>query len=181
MNIILIGPQGSGKGTQAKRVAGKYGLKHLSTGDLYREGVEKGDPLVLNYKEHVEKGNLLPDEVVIELVKKNLNDNGNVFDGFPRTLEQAKALDGIAPVDLVIELKLDEEEAVKRLLERGRKDDTKETIQKRLDIYHDLTEPLLEYYKPRNIVYTVNGEQSKDAVFKDLCALIDQKAAEQTP
>ncbi len=203
MNIILIGAQGSGKGTQAQLLKEKYGWIHLSTGRLYREAVQNKDPAIMKIKEKVDKGGLMPDAIALKLVKDNLSDAGNVFDGFPRTLEQAEALDEITQIDFVIELKLSDEEAVKRLSQRRecgqcraifgaanpprkpdicnrcggkliqREDDKPESIRKRLAIFHEETEPLLEYYKPRKIVHSVDAGKGIDDIFKDICKVIE--------
>lgn len=201
MNIILLGPQGSGKGTQAKLLVDELAFTHISTGDLIRNGIKNKDPVALKVKESIDKGNLAPDKVVIQLVKKNLSDN-NIFDGFPRTLLQAEALDEIAHIDLVIALELSDEESVKRLSSRiqcvgcksifgpaappkkkgvcdscggkliQREDDKPESILKRLEVYHDETEPLLEYYRPRKIVHAINAAQSIDKIFTDIKKII---------
>jgi adenylate kinase len=208
MNIVLIGAQGSGKGTQAQLIKQKYGLNHVSTGYLIRQGIEQGDPTALKIKEGIEKGKLAPDEQVIELVKRNLSDKGNIFDGFPRTLPQAEALDEIAQIDLVIELSMPDELAIKRLSARRqcqdcrriygaenlprkqdicdnckgkliqREDDKPEAIKKRLETYHEETEPLLEYYRPRKIVNSVDASKSIETVFKEICKIIDEIAGE---
>jgi len=202
MNIILLGAQGSGKGTQAQLLAQKYGLVHISPGDIYRQGIKNKDTVVLKLKEYVDKGGLMPDKLVIQLVKQKLSD-GNIFDGFPRTLAQAEALDELVQMDLVIELKLTDEQAIARLSARRqcrqcgaifgaentprknglcnrcggelfqREDDKPEAIRTRLNIYHEETEPLLEYYKPRNIVHTVDGSILIDSVFKEICKIIE--------
>ncbi|MEM3154235.1 MAG: nucleoside monophosphate kinase [Candidatus Woesearchaeota archaeon] len=204
MNIILIGPQGSGKGTQAQLLAQKYGWKHISTGQLYREGIRNKEPEILKMKEHVDKGGFIPDKFAVKMVERHLSETGNIFDGFPRTLAQAEALDEKVQIDLVIELDITDTEAVKRLSERRectqchaifgtenpprkkgicnrcggkleqREDDKPEAIKKRLAKYHDETEPLLEYYKPRKIVRRVDGNKSINAVFKEICRIIDE-------
>jgi adenylate kinase len=203
MNIILLGAQGSGKGTQAQLLRQKYGFKHISTGDIIRQGIEEGDPTALKIKEGVAQGKLASDEMVIELVRKNLGDK-NIFDGFPRTLPQAEALDEITQIDAAIELKMPDELAVKRLSARRqcqscrriygaenpsrtpgvcdnckgkliqRDDDKPEAIMKRLETYHDETEPLLEYYKPRKIVHSVDASRKIEEIFADLCRIIDE-------
>lgn len=203
MNIILIGAQGAGKGTQAQLLAEKYGWSHLSTGKLYREAVHKKEPFIMKIQESVDKGGFIPDKLVLKLVKENLSDKGNLFDGIPRTLEQAEALDEFVQIDLVIELKLSDKDSVKRLSQRRecsqcraifgaenpprkegvcnrcggkviqRADDKPEAIKKRLELYHELTEPLLEYYKPRKIVHSVDASKNIDTVFKDVCKVIE--------
>ncbi len=201
MNIILLGPQGSGKGTQAQLLNEKYGWNHLSTGDIYRKGIQNKEPEFLRMKEHVDGGELIPDEFILRIVKKNIDDKGNIFDGFPRTLQQAEMLDELAEINLVVELKMPDELAVKRLSARKqckdcrevygkenpprkekcnkcggqlfqREDDKPEAIKKRLALYHDETEPLLEYYNPRKITYTVDSSKSITQVFESICRLI---------
>lgn len=177
MNIIIMGKQGSGKGTQAKLIAEHYGLKHLSTGDLYRQKVAEKDELAMKMKEFSDKGELVPDELVIELVKENLGEEGTLFDGFPRTLEQAEKLDELIDIDMVIELQISDEEVKERMLKRGRVDDTEESINRRLDIYHEKTEPLIEYYRPRDIVREVDGTGSVEEIFERIKKVIDAEKA----
>ncbi|VVB81223.1 Adenylate kinase [uncultured archaeon] len=202
MNIILLGAQGSGKGTQAQLLKEKYDLKHISTGDLIRKSIAEKDPDALKLKEFQEKGLLAPNELIAKIVEKNLGE-GNIFDGFPRTLEQAEALDEMAVIDAVIELKLADDDAVKRLSGRRqcrkcaavygtekppkkanvcdscagelyqRDDDKPETIRKRLALYHEETEPLIEYYKPRNIVHSVDAGKSIKEIFASVCRIIE--------
>lgn len=179
MNIVLIGPPGSGKGTQAQRIADKYGYNHLSTGQLIREACTKGDPEALKLKAHIDKGGFAPDEYVLSIVEHNLSPKGNILDGFPRDLAQAEAFDEIATVDLVIELHLTDEEILNRLLKRGREDDTEETIKKRIETYNDITEPLLEYYKPRDLVHRIDGHGSVDEIFTEICKVIETAAPQQ--
>lgn len=179
MNIVIIGKQGSGKGTQAKLIAEHYNLKHLSTGDLYRQKVAEGDELALEMKSYSDKGELVPDELVVSLVEKNLGESGTVFDGFPRTLAQAKALDALTTVDLVIELQISDEQVTERMLKRKRVDDTPESIQKRLAIYKEKTEPLIEYYRPRDIVRAVDGAGTIEEIFENIKKVIDAEKAGQ--
>jgi adenylate kinase len=208
MNIIILGAQGSGKGTQAKFLSEKYGLPHISTGDIFREAAEKKIELGLKAKSHWEKGSLVPDEITIGIVKERLSrpdcGQGFVLDGFPRTLAQAEGLDEFAQVDAVIELKISDDDAVKRLSGRRqcrkcsavygpenpskkagkcgncggelyqRDDDKPDVIKKRLGIYHEETEPLLEYYKPRKIVYAVDASKSIKEVFASVCKIIEE-------
>ncbi len=204
MNIILLGAQGSGKGTQAQLLKEKYDLKHISTGEIIRKGIAEKDPDALKLKEYQQKGELFPDELIAKIVEKNLGD-GNIFDGFPRTLEQAELLDGFVQIDAVIELKIPDEVSIKRLSARKqckkcgfvygaenpsksekcdkcggelyqRDDDKPEMIKKRLQIYHEETEPLLEYYAPRKIIHVVDGTKSINDIFKDLCKTIEPLA-----
>jgi len=209
MNIILVGPQGCGKGTQAELLADAYGYTHISTGDIIRSEIEKGDPTALKIKEGYDQGQLTPDDLVIELLKKNLSEKGNILDGFPRTLEQAHALDDIVEIDLVIELQLTDEVGIERLSTRRqcnncrtiygpakppkqegicdkdgeklyqRYDDKPEAIKKRLATYRKITEPLLEYYRPREIVHQIDASQKIHDIFKEICEIIE-KTVEQT-
>ena len=168
--FIFFGPPGVGKGTQAKKFALKHGLKHISTGDLLRQEVAKNTELGRAVKQYIDQGSLVPDLMVIKIVEEQIKDGvdtpGFVFDGFPRTLEQAKALDEMITANRqkirqVISLEVDEEETTKRLLFRakleGRSDDTKEAIQNRFNIYHALTEPILDYYHLQRKLETVDG------------------------
>ncbi len=193
MNVILLGPPGSGKGTQADLLCEKYNLTHISPGKLGREGTDK---IAQEFKTYMDKGELAPAELTMRLIEKHLGQD-NLFDGFPRKLEQAEQLDEIADINLVIEIKISDKEAIKRLSSRvecikcktsylhgkekcecggeiaKRKDDTPELIKKRLEKYHDETEPLLEYYKSRDIVHTIDGSKSIEEVFKQACKVID--------
>ena len=169
MNIILFGAPGVGKGTQAIRLAASHGLLHISTGDILRAAIAAGSPLGLTAKRYVESGGLVPDEVIIGLVREVLQSNagrGFLLDGFPRTLEQARALEelfkelSIADVRVVM-LTAPETELVQRMIKRGeelgRKDDTPETIQHRLRVYHTQTKPVQEYYQALRDVDMVDG------------------------
>ncbi|MBD3361241.1 adenylate kinase [Candidatus Woesearchaeota archaeon] len=210
MNIIMMGPQGSGKGTQASLLAERYGIPAISIGEIFREAIKSDSEEGREIQKIIDNGNMVPDELTIMFVKKRLEDvdcaEGFILDGFPRTLPQAKALDEFAKIDYVIVLRISDEEAVKRLVQRRqcpkcgkitsvkegekckqckiklvkRKDDTEEAIKKRLEIYHDQTQPLIEYYKPRDIVHIINGEQSIEGIHKEiLVALGDTFAAEE--
>jgi adenylate kinase len=184
-NLILFGPPGAGKGTQAIKIAGKYGWVHVSTGDILRSEVSQGTPLGLKVKAVMEAGILVSDELLIEIMesvfRKNNTAGGFVLDGFPRTLNQAKELDRMLVklgtiVSLVLSLDVDEEELVKRLLKRaqeqGRKDDTEEVIKNRLVQYHQHTKPLIEYYESENLLKNVMGVGSIDDIFTSLCKSI---------
>ncbi|MBS3148584.1 nucleoside monophosphate kinase [Candidatus Woesearchaeota archaeon] len=206
MNIILLGPQGSGKGTQADLLAKHFGLKHLSTGHLYRQALAKKEQAALKIKTYADKGELAPDKLIIQLIKNHISD-ANIFDGFPRTLEQAEALDELINIDFVIELSLSDTEAVRRISHRlechncgaifgaekqpkqkgtcdvcgskieQRADDKPEAIKKRIERYHEETEPLLEYYRPRKIVHKINAAKNVFDVFTDLKILIEKHSA----
>jgi adenylate kinase len=184
-NLILFGPPGAGKGTQAIKIAEKYGWIHISTGDILRSEVSQGTPLGLKVKAVMESGILVSDELLIEIMesvfRKHNNAGGFVLDGFPRTLNQAKELDRMLEklgthVSLVLSLDVDEEELVKRLLKRaqdqGRKDDTEEVIKNRLVQYHQHTKPLIDYYEEKNLLKNVMGVGSIDDIFVSLCKSI---------
>ena len=187
MNILLLGPQGSGKGTQAKRIAGEYGLPHIATGDMLREAMAADTPLGRRVKPIYDSGGLVPDELMIELIRDRLSEDdaqdGFVLDGFPRTMRQAEALDGMLheigrDLDLVLELQLDDETAKQRLLNRaveeGRTDDTPEVIDRRLESYHRETAPLVEHYRVRGLVVGIPAHRSIGQVFTEIQAAIEQ-------
>lgn len=173
MNIILIGPPGCGKGTQAQLLSKHFGLKHISTGQLIREKIRQHDTEALKIKEYVDQGQFVPDKYVIKLLKENISEQGNIFDGVPRDINQAHALDELTPIDLVIELTLTEQEILERLVKRKRNDDDEKIVKKRVALYEDLTEPLLEYYRPRSIVHTVDASQCVEDVFSNIHKLIE--------
>ena len=191
-NLILFGPPGSGKGTQSEKLIAKYGLKHLSTGDLLRYEISHKTPLGLEAKSIMDKGHLVPDEVVIGMISSALDANskakGFLFDGFPRTAAQAEALDKLLEIkhdiiNVMLALDVSEEELVKRLLKRGetsgRSDDTNETIiRERITVYHKTTTAVADYYKKFNKVVMVEGEGTVDEIFEGLCREIDKKQLE---
>ena len=191
MKIVLLGGPGAGKGTQAQRLVAEYGVAHISTGDLLRAAIKNGTELGKQAKSYMDKGQLVPDELVVNLVKERLADDdaqkGFILDGFPRNTAQAVALDAAVLVDV------DPDVIVKRLSSRRtckncgytapagvdvcprcggemyqRDDDKPETIQRRLDVYQTQTAPLIEYYKGHGLLKTVNGEQAVDDVYKDM-------------
>jgi adenylate kinase len=190
-NLILFGPPGSGKGTQSERLISKYGLKHLSTGDLLRSEIAGSSPLGLAAKSFMDKGQLVPDEVVIEMISSALDNNpranGFLFDGFPRTTAQAEALDKLltqknTEIAMVLALQVTQEELVKRLLRRGqtsgRTDDVnEEIIGARIAEYERKTSAVAEYYKKYSKVVYVKGEGTIDKIFDALCKKIDAKKA----
>jgi adenylate kinase len=187
-NLILFGPPGAGKGTQAIRIAEKNKWVHISTGDILRAEVSQGTPLGLKVKAVMEAGHLVSDELLIEIMEsvfvKHASAKGFVLDGFPRTLHQAKELDKMLEkhghsVSLVLALQVNEEELAKRLLNRAieqeRKDDTVEVIKNRLVQYHSYTEPLINYYKEKKLYQEVFGEGTIEDIFNLLCESIKQK------
>lgn len=187
-NLILFGPPGSGKGTQSERLVEKYGLVHLSTGNLLREEIAQQTPLGLEAKSFMDKGQLVPDEVVIGMVDSYFDkykNGGFLFDGFPRTVAQAVALDKLlelkkTEIALVLALEVTEEELVKRLLNRGktsgRSDDTDEAvIRKRFSVYSNETTPVADHYRKAKKFTAVKGEGTVDEIFDAACAVIDKK------
>lgn len=170
MNIIFLGPQGSGKSTQAKLLAEYLGVPLFDTGGFYRKKREENSPLGRKIKKIIDAGNLVPDEITIKLVneefKKPKYKNGVVIDGVPRTLRQAEEL-SIRP-HKVFYLKVSDEEGVKRLLKRGRHDDTPEAIQRRLELYHAVTEPILGYYREKGLLEEIDGERSIEEIAQDI-------------
>lgn len=188
-NIILFGPPGSGKGTQSEKLINKYGLVHLSTGDLLRKERQLKTPLGVEAQQFVDKGQLVPDEVVIGMISSALDENakarGFLFDGFPRTVAQAEALDRLlelkkSDISLVLFLEVNEEELIRRLVNRGktsgRTDDADENIQrKRQDVYKNETLPVAAHYAKSKKVVNVNGIGGIDDIFSRLSAQIDKK------
>jgi adenylate kinase len=188
-NLILFGPPGSGKGTQSERLIAKYGLKHLSTGDLLRNEIAGQSPLGQAAKSFMDRGQLVPDEVVIEMISSALDNNpkanGFLFDGFPRTTAQAEALDKLlsqknTEIAMVLALQVTPEELVKRLVNRGltsgRSDDsTEDVIIARITEYERKTASVAEYYKKYGKVVYIKGEGNIDKIFESLCKKIDSK------
>lgn len=188
-NLILFGPPGSGKGTQSENLIAKYGLKHLSTGDLLRSEISRQTALGMEAKAFMDKGQLVPDEVVIGMISSALDENpdakGFLFDGFPRTSAQAEALDKLlqlkeTSIAVMLALEVGEEELVKRLLKRGetsgRSDDTNEqVIRARIVEYRTKTEAVADYYRQFDKVVKVKGEGTIDEIFLSLCDEIDQR------
>lgn len=188
-NLILFGPPGSGKGTQSEKLVAKYNLKHLSTGDLLRSEILNQTPLGIEAKKLMDKGHLVPDEVVIGMISTALDSNpkcdGFLFDGFPRTSAQAEALDELldlknAPIAVMLALQVSEEELVKRLLKRGetsgRTDDTNDNIiRARIVEYHKKTAPVADHYKKNHKAVMIKGEGTVDEIFSALCKEIDKR------
>ena len=188
-NLILFGPPGSGKGTQSEKIIEKFHLVHLSTGDLLRSQIAQQTALGLEAKKLMDKGHLVPDEVVVGMISTALEENpqakGFLFDGFPRTAAQAEALDGLleikkTPVKVMLALDVSEDELVKRILKRGqssgRTDDTDETIiAARVAEYKNKTEAVADYYRKSNKVVMVPGEGSIDEIFERLSAEIKKR------
>ncbi len=193
INIILFGPPGSGKGTQAVKLKDKYALLHISTGDIFRSEIGNKTTLGLEAKRYMDEGKLVPDELTINMLIGFVDANyktgihkGIIFDGFPRTIPQAEALDAMmqkrnTPVTKVLSLVVNDENLVKRIIQRGltsgRVDDANETtVRKRLEVYYHQTAPLQGYYTQQGKFISLNGEGSIDEVFDLLCAEMDLMA-----
>jgi adenylate kinase len=187
-NLILFGPPGSGKGTQSEKLIAKYNLKHLSTGDLLRSEIANQTALGLEAKKVMDRGELVPDEVVIGMISTAIDQHpdtkGFLFDGFPRTSAQAEALDKLldfknTSISIMLALEVSEEELVKRLIKRGetsgRTDDVNEAIIKaRITEYHKKTTAVADYYKQFNKVVMIKGEGSVEEIFHHICQEIDK-------
>jgi adenylate kinase len=187
MNLLLIGPQGSGKGTQATRIAADYGIPHISTGEMFRAAIAAGTELGRRVEPILAAGELVPDELTVELIRERLGHpdarRGFVLDGFPRNLAQAQALDrmleGIGrDLDAVLYFDLPDEVAIERLLRRaraeGRTDDAPDVIERRLAIYHEQTEPLAEYYRARDRLVPLHADRTVDEVYAQLQDALEQ-------
>ena len=214
MKIIMLGAPGAGKGTQAKRIAEKYEIPHISTGDIFRANIKNGTELGKKAKEYMDQGMLVPDELTCDLVMDRIAQedckNGFVLDGFPRTIPQAKALDAALKkvnekMDFAVDVDVPDENIVNRMGGRRaclncgatyhivfnptksedvcdtcgkqtvlREDDKPETVQKRLHVYHEQTQPLLDYYKEQNILKSVDGTKPMDEVFSDIVAILGE-------
>ncbi|EKX87540.1 adenylate kinase [Corynebacterium durum] len=171
MRLVLLGPPGAGKGTQAAILSDKLGVPHISTGDLFRANIGEGTPLGVEAKQYIDAGKLVPTDVTARMVASRLAEadtaNGFLLDGFPRTVEQAELLKDIladagVSLDGVVEFRVSEDVVVERMLARGRADDNEETIRTRLGVYRDETAPLIEYYGDRLI--TINAEGSVEDI-----------------
>jgi adenylate kinase len=190
VNLLLLGPQGSGKGTQAKRIAETYGLAHVASGDLFRASIAAGTTLGKRVEPLLAAGLLVPDELTIDLVRERLERDdardGFVLDGFPRTMAQARALDRMLAeigraLTVVLALRVSDEVSLERLLRRAqeerRPDDTPEAIARRLAIYHDETEPLIEHYRAQDRLVPIDGEGTVNEVFSQIEAALDHVAS----
>lgn len=212
MKIIMLGAPGAGKGTQAKKIADKYSVPHISTGDIFRANIKEGTELGRKAKTYMDQGLLVPDELVVELVVDRIKqadcENGFVLDGFPRTIPQAEALDAALKnigeaMDYAIDVDVPDENIINRMSGRRacldcgatyhlvtiptkvegicdvcgskivlREDDKPETVQKRLEVYHAQTQPLIDYYQKQGILKTVDGTQLMDAVFNAIVEIL---------
>ena len=209
MNIIFLGPPGAGKGTQAQRVCAALNIPQISTGDILRRAIKEQTPTGLKAKSYMDAGQLVPDEVIIDIVRERLQQddckNGYIFDGFPRTVPQAEALDRFATIDAVVELAVDDEVLVKRVSGRRvctkcgatyhvsllngktdcahcgetliqRDDDKAETVLNRLKVYHSQTAPLVDYYSGKGLLYKVDGAAGMDAIYADILKILHDHA-----
>ena len=188
INIILFGPPGAGKGTQSAKLIEKYSLTHISTGDLFRKHLKEGTPLGKMAQDYMNKGNLVPDQVVIDMVDDKITSSGKIsgiiFDGFPRTIPQAKALDKLlaqknAPIKILVELVVPEDELRKRLAERAEKenrpDDAKPAvIENRIAVYKAETAAVADYYKKEKKYSSVIGVGEVHDIFRNICVEIDK-------
>ncbi|MGD1717260.1 adenylate kinase [Dapis sp. BLCC M172] len=196
VKLVFLGPPGAGKGTQASLIAEFYHVPHISTGDILRSNVAEESPLGIQAKEYMDKGDLVPDELILDMVQKRLENpdaqNGWILDGFPRTVTQAEEFvkkllststnenetdTGKAKISnsfQVINLQVPDDILVARLLSRGRQDDNEETIKNRLQVYYQQTEPLIEFYEASQQLITVDGNHAIDAVTDSLKQAVDQ-------
>ena len=203
MRLVLLGAPGAGKGTQAALLKERYGLAHVSTGDIFRENLKNSTPLGLEAKKYMDAGQLVPDETVMKMVGAKLeeleNSNGFMLDGFPRTVAQAEFLEGKVKLDGVILFNVDDEAIVKRLSSRAvckdcgnittrlehdkcpscggelytREDDNENTVRSRLKVFHDQTEPLVKFYSDRNLLLEVDASKKPEEVFESVVKLLD--------
>jgi len=178
--LVILGRQGSGKGTQSARLAERYGVPHISTGDILRVAVAEQTDLGQRAMAIMDAGDLVPDEIMLGIIEERLAApdaaRGFVLDGFPRTDAQAQglaALLGTEGLDLAVDLAVPDEVVIERMLARGRADDTEEAIQRRLDLYEEQTAPLLEWYSNQDLLVTVDGVGTPDEVFGRLAEVID--------
>ena len=205
MNIIFLGPPGAGKGTQAQRVCSALNIPQISTGDILRRAMKEQTPTGVKAKAYIDAGKLVPDEVIIDIVKDRLAQSdcagGYILDGFPRTVPQAEALEGIAAIDAVIELDVADEKLIERLSGRRvclkcgatyhvsrlngetkcaacgdtliqRDDDKAETVLNRLTVYHNQTAPLVDFYQKRGLLKVIDGAQDMDTIFASIMDIV---------
>ena len=176
MNIILFGPPGCGKGTQAVNICESLKIQHLSTGDMLREAVASESDIGMQAKKIMQTGGLVSDEIVLSIIRERIFfkdcEKGFVLDGFPRTIAQAEGLEKLLTenkeIKYVIRIKVDEEAILKRLIERGRSDDKPEIIKNRFKTYNSLTQPLIPFYEERKVLFNIDGMQEIEKVFDDI-------------
>ncbi len=191
LNLVLFGAPGSGKGTQSEKLIDKYGLHHISTGEVLRKHIKEGSELGKTADSYISKGQLIPDDLMIDILRSELekiinNSKGVIFDGFPRTIPQAEALEKMLAdmgVDLhgVVGLEVPEEELIERMIQRGkttdRADDNLDTIKYRLKVYHDQTEPLKGHYTDKGKYMKINGQGSIDDIFSNITKEIEKRTS----
>ena len=187
LNIVIFGAPGSGKGTQSERIVEKFGINHISTGDVFRVEINNGTELGKTAQGYIDQGQLIPDELMIDILA-NVFDSfkdskGVIFDGFPRTIAQAEALkqmlaDRGQEVSVMLDLEVPEEELMTRLIKRGkdsgRADDNEETIKKRLVVYHSQTAPLIDWFKKEEKYQHINGVGTMDSIFADIVSAVEK-------
>ena len=186
LNVVIFGAPGSGKGTQSERIVEKFGINHISTGDVLRAEIKNGTELGKTAKGYIDQGQLIPDELMINILASVFDSfkdsKGVIFDGFPRTIAQAGALkqmlaDRGQAVSVMLDLDVPEEELMTRLIKRGqesgRADDNEETIKKRLLVYHSQTAPLIDWYKNEGVYKHIQGLGTMDGIFADICKAIE--------
>jgi adenylate kinase len=187
VNVLLLGIQGSGKGTQAKRIASEYGIPHIATGDMLRAAIAQRTVLGRQVEGILERGELVPDATMVALIRERLSErdalDGFVLDGFPRTMTQADALDEMLseiarPLTIVFELQVPDDVArgrmAKRAQEEARPDDTPEVIDRRIDLYHRETEPIVQHYRARGNLIGIHGTGTMDQVFAEIQEALEQ-------
>ena len=187
LNIVIFGAPGSGKGTQSERIVEKYGINHISTGDVLRAEIKNGTELGKTAKGYIDQGQLIPDELMIDILASVFDSfkdsKGVIFDGFPRTIAQAEALKKMLAergqdVSVMVDLDVPEEELMVRLIKRGkdsgRADDNEETIKKRLHVYHSQTAPLIDWYKNEEKYQHINGLGTMEGIFAEICDAVDK-------
>ena len=186
LNIVIFGAPGSGKGTQSERIVEKFGINHISTGDVLRAEIKNGTELGKTAKGYIDQGQLLPDELIIDILASTLDSfkdsKGVIFDGCPRTIAQAEALKKMLSergqeVSIMLDLDVPEDELMTRLIKRGqesgRADDNEETIKKRLTVYHSQTAPLIDWYKKEGKYQHINGLGNLETITQDICKAVD--------